>query len=99
MNAIQVMLEADPLAIAMRVLGRKRDSWQGTATELMKLLAEVGYQEAESSSALSGSLRKSAPHLRKVGVDVRFLNRKAKTCTIHVTWSSSASSASRDDGE
>ena len=82
MNAIQVMLEADPLAIAVRVLGRKRAPWQGTATELMKLLAEVGYQDSESSSALSGSLRKSAPHLRKVGVDVRFLKRTAKTRTI-----------------
>ena len=71
----------------------------GTATELMKNLAEVGYQDSESSSALSGSLRKLSPHLRKVGVDVRFLKSKGKARTIGVTCASSASSSSCDGGE
>jgi hypothetical protein len=69
MNAIQVMLEADPLAIGMRALGKRHDVWQGTATELMEVLAGVGYLGSESSSALSGSLRKVAPHLRKVSAN------------------------------
>jgi hypothetical protein len=94
MNAVQVMLEANPLAICVRKLGERREVWKGTATELREVLVAVGYSDTEqSSSALSGNLRKVAPHLRTVGVDVRFLPRRAKARIIHITWVASSPSS------
>jgi hypothetical protein len=42
MNAVQIMLEANPLAIAVRKMGSKHEFWKGNATELRQVLGTFG---------------------------------------------------------
>jgi hypothetical protein len=76
--AIETLVEQDPVAQAMRDLAESGE-WVGTATELLeKLSAQVGEanQKAKiwpkSPKALSNRLRRVAPSMRAVGVQIDF---------------------------
>jgi hypothetical protein len=80
-NAVRDSLEGDPVFISlMAFLDLKQGEWSGTATELMALLNTMtGYSYRRppagwprAANALSGIIRRMAPALRKVGVDVEF---------------------------
>jgi hypothetical protein len=91
MNAVQVMLEANPLAIAVRKMGSKHEFWKGTATELRQVLETFGYTDTEKNSlVLANKLRDIAPHLRRVGVDLDFKPRKANSRLITIAWTANA---------
>jgi hypothetical protein len=95
-EAVDTAIEADPVATAVRTLMRRRDKWDGTATELMHelgLLAGPEITKARgwpaNAQSLSGRLRRAAPPLRKVGIS--FTTRQeghAKTRMIHLFASS-----------
>jgi hypothetical protein len=67
--AIEVALEHDVLARAVRALMAERREWEGTASELRDLLG--GVSQIPSPKTLSDELNRLAPMLRTVGIDVR----------------------------
>ena len=72
--AIDSVLEHDALARAVRALMAKRRTWQGTATELLDQLGDV----SPNPKTLSDELRRLAPLLRSVGIDVRHHRTKVQ---------------------
>jgi len=79
--AHETALEASPVAGALRTWFDRRQSveWTGTAsdllTELGKIVGEVAQNRQDwpkSGRGLSGVLRRLAPNLRAVGIDVQF---------------------------
>ena len=77
-NAVYSMIEADPVACAIRSFMDKRTEWTGTALALLGALEEeVSEKTARvktwptSPSVLSGQLRRAATFLRKTGIDIK----------------------------
>ncbi len=75
--AVEATIEADPVAQAIRDLMEDRRHWRDTASELLRVL-EVEVSELvvrlkawpKSASSLSNRLRRAAPSLRAVGIEV-----------------------------
>ena len=92
-QAVESVIESDPVATAVRAVMATRTVWTGTASDLLGALAEVvGERGAKSKDwpdnprALAGRLRRAATVLRKVGVEIRFVREgRARTRTIHIT--------------
>jgi hypothetical protein len=84
LNAVGNILEANPVAVAVRDLaapggGGAAGRWEGTAADLLtKLTGRVDERTAKSKRwpvtprGMSGSLRRAATLLRKAGVQVEF---------------------------
>jgi hypothetical protein len=76
--AHELALDASSVALAVRALLDGRDEWRGTATDLLAALNatdEVARRHRgwpQTARALSGSLRRLAPDLRAVGLEVGF---------------------------
>ncbi len=78
-DAIDEILEAHPVASSMRQLMEYRPSWTGTAAMLLNALSENAMSAGrlpktwpDSPRGLSGDLRRIAPFLRKVGIEIIF---------------------------
>jgi hypothetical protein len=78
-EAVESVIDADPVAIAVRTFMAERTVWTGTATDLLEALGtEVSDRIAktktspDSPRALSGRLRRAATFLRKVGIEITF---------------------------
>ena len=92
-EAVEGVIDADPIAAAVRALMAARTEWTGTASELLGALAEMaGDRIAKSKTwpdsprALAGRLRRAATFLRKVGIEVGFEREgRARTRIIHIT--------------
>jgi len=92
-EAVDGVIEADPIAAAVRAVMTTRTDWTGTASELLGALAEmVGERVAkaktwpDSPRALAGRLRQAATFLRKIGIDIGFEREgRARTRTIWIT--------------
>jgi hypothetical protein len=95
-EAVEGVIEADPIAAAVRVLMAARTEWTGTASELLGALAvQAGERVAkaktwpDSPRALAGRLRRAATFLRKIGVEIGFEREgRARTRIIHITAAS-----------
>ena len=87
------MIDADPIATAVRAVMATRTVWTGTASDLLGALAEiVGERVAKSKTwpdgprALAGRLRRAATFLRKIGIEIGFGREgRARTRTINIT--------------
>jgi hypothetical protein len=84
-EAVEGVIEADPIANAVRALVSARSAWTGTASQLLGDLTQLaGDGTAKSKEwpstprALSGRLRRAATFLRKVGIEVNFGGREGK---------------------
>ena len=73
------MIDADPIAAAVRALMAARTEWTGTASDLLGALAEMAGERVakaktwpDSPRALAGRLRRAATFLRKIGVEIGF---------------------------
>lgn len=78
-EAIEDVLDADPVTAAVRAFIAERMSWSGTASQLLNVLAgevedRVTRSKAwpQSARPLSARLRRGATFLRKVGIAVDF---------------------------
>lgn len=78
-EAIDSVIEADPVGSAIRSLISAQTEWKGTASNLLGVLdEEVGEKVRKSKAwpssarALSGRVRRAATFLRKVGIDITF---------------------------
>ena len=84
-EAVEGVIEADPIANAVRALMLTRTVWTGTASDCLDALTELtGERTAKSKDwpnsprALSGRLRRAATFLRKVSIEVAFGNREGR---------------------
>ena len=92
-EAAETVLEADPVAAAVRTLMATRTEWSGIAASLLRVLEEiVGERAARSKTwpvsarSLGGQLRRLAPGLRKIGVKVAFERKgHGRNRTISIT--------------
>jgi hypothetical protein len=114
LGAVESVLEASPVAVAVRKFmeGLDRDvgaqtvAWKGAASELLALLANAAGDKAAKSKdwptngrALSGRLRRAASFLRRVGIDVDFGREgHARTRQIIITEHTRVS-ATEDTGK
>jgi hypothetical protein len=93
-EAVESVIDADPIAGAVRNLMTTRTVWTGTATGLLAELAGVVGDRAVKSKTwpssprgLTDRLRRAATFLRKIGIDIVFQKEKsrARTRTIIIT--------------
>jgi hypothetical protein len=75
---VETTIEADLVATAVRELVTRQERWEGSASELLAELNSAANEEKrrlrhwpKAPNVLSGGLRRAAPNLRKVGIDVR----------------------------
>ena len=91
-EVVDNVIEADPVAAAVRAVMEERTEWTGTATDLLGALAEsAGERVAKSKTwpasprALSGRLRQAATFLRKIGIEIDHVKEgRARTRIIHI---------------
>jgi hypothetical protein len=91
-EAVEGVIDADPIAAAVRALMATRMEWTGTASDLLGALADAAGERAAKSKtwpdgprALAGRLRRAATFLRKIGIEMSFGREgRARTRTIHV---------------
>jgi hypothetical protein len=91
-EAVEGVIDADPIATALRALMAARTEWTGTASDLLGALAEVAGERVaksktwpDSPRALAGRLRRAAAFLRKIGIEISFGREgRARTRTIHI---------------
>jgi hypothetical protein len=92
-EAVEGVIDADPIATAVRAVMATRTVWTGTASDLLGALAEVvGERVAKSKTwpdgprAMAGRLRRAATFLRKIGIEIGFGREgRARTRTINIT--------------
>ncbi len=98
-QAVEGVIDADPVASAVRALIAPRAEWTGTASELLSELSAMAGERLSQSKgwpdsprALSGRLRRAATFLRKGGIDILF-KREGRACTrfIHITSTKTSS--------
>jgi phage/plasmid primase-like uncharacterized protein len=87
---VEAVIDADPIACALRTLMASRSEWQGTASQLLAALSEmVGERVTKSKtwpdnhSALGGKVRRAATFLRRTGIKIDF-GRNGRRRTIHL---------------
>jgi hypothetical protein len=91
-EVVEDVIDADPIAAAVRAVVATRTEWTGTASDLLGALAEVVGERAaksktwpDSPRALAGRLRRAATFLRKIGIEISFRREgQARTRTIHL---------------
>jgi hypothetical protein len=92
-EAVENVIEADPVAAAVRAVMDAQTVWAGTASDLLGALGEAaGERVARSKSwpgsprALSGRLRRAATSLRKIGIMIDYTKEgRARSRIIHIT--------------
>ncbi|QYK45927.1 MAG: hypothetical protein KF794_04325 [Xanthobacteraceae bacterium] len=92
-EAVDGVIDADPIAAAVRAVMTTRTEWTGTASELLGALAEMAGERVaksktwpDSPRALAGRLRRAATFLRKVSIDIGFEREgRARTRIIRIT--------------
>jgi energy-coupling factor transporter ATP-binding protein EcfA2 len=110
-SAVEVVIEASAVGDAVRHFMSGRVRWEGTASELLRLLTPLVPEALarerswpKSARALSGKLRRAAPPLRKVGIDVAFVREghdreRTIVITTHSKVVANFASASSADTE
>ena len=91
-EAVDGVIDADPIAAAVRAVMATRTEWTGTASELLGALAEMAGERVakaktwpDSPRALAGRLRRAATFLRKIGIDIGFEREgRARTRIIRI---------------
>jgi hypothetical protein len=106
-DAVDAVLDADPVATALRSVMSTITEWSGTASALKGVLtAEAGdaitrtNDWPKSPRALSGRLRRAAPLLRKAGIKIEFEKDKTRKRTRKIIiTNSSAGGAPEKEAE
>jgi hypothetical protein len=78
-EAVDNVIDSDPIASAVRTMMAARPNWTGTASDLLVVLHRIaGEGVARSRSwpntprALAGKLRRALTFLRKIGIEITF---------------------------
>jgi hypothetical protein len=93
-SANEVAVEASAVSLAVRgMMAQRQEEWTGTATDLLQLLVDQAGESAtrdkdwpKTANALTNRLKRAAPAIRKVGVEIIFNPRtnSKRTITIRV---------------
>jgi hypothetical protein len=91
-DAVAGVIEADPIAVAIRTVMTRGTEWRGTAADLLGALAAGADERVtkakswpDSPRALAGRLRRAAPFLRKIGIKINFFREgRARTRIIQI---------------
>jgi hypothetical protein len=91
-EAVDAVIEADPVAAAVRAMIAGQTEWTGTASDLLDALGKMAGERVvkskiwpDSPRALSGRLRRAATFLRKTGVEIGFEREgRARTRMIRI---------------
>lgn len=102
-EAVEGVIDADPVAAAARAVMLERTEWTGTASDLLGALGEAAGERIaksktwpDSPRALSGRLRRAATFLRKIGIEVSFEREgRARTRVIRITAAGAGSVSER----
>jgi hypothetical protein len=77
--AVESIVEGDPLATRIRTIMGQRNTWRGSASDLLRLCAESTREDASMSPpwarnprALAGRLRRAQTFLRMLDIDISF---------------------------
>jgi len=97
-DATEVVIDADPVATALRRHMEARPEWTGTATDLLGALTPLvgehvrrGRHWPASARGLSGQLTRLAPALRRIGISVEHSRQgHAGTRTLRMVRESGA---------
>jgi hypothetical protein len=99
------VIDADPVAASVRALMDDRTDWHGTASKLLAALSEVAGERTmrarewpETPRGLSGRLRRAAPFLRRIGIEVTFARTGHEKARVIRITRAPAFSASENDG-
>ena len=93
-SAVGLTLQADPVATAVISLMSDRATWTGTASDLLTVLGLLVPPETQrrgklwptQAHFLAGKLRRAAPALRKVGIEVKFIREgRDRTRLVRLT--------------
>ena len=91
-EAVETVLNANPVATAVRVFMTTQTTWTGTATDLLDLLGRIVGEKATKAKTwpadatrLGGKLRQAATFLRKVGIEINMGERKGRGRTRNIT--------------
>jgi hypothetical protein len=92
-EAVESVIDADPVATAVRAVMATRTEWTGTASDLLGALAEAAGERVaksktwpDSPRALAGRLRRAATFLRKIGIEISFRREgRARTRIVRIT--------------
>jgi len=86
---VEQSLEADQVAVAVRLLMAERDSWEGNASTLLEALETLIPESTKRSKpwpkaahVLSNRLKRASTFLRKVGIKVEFSKSGDRKITI-----------------
>jgi hypothetical protein len=78
-EAVASVIEADPVAVAVRTLAMEQTVWTGNASALLGTLSALAGERISKSKSwpdsprvLSGRLRRAATFMRKIGIEVAF---------------------------
>lgn len=98
-NAVEISLEANVIANAIKALMERRPHWQGTAADLLtelNLNTDTRIRESKNwpqdSNRLGGRLKRLATDIRRTGINIsfsrqRFDGRVTRWITVHKTTS------------
>ena len=81
-NAINVMLSHDAIAKEVRRLLVKRTVWTGTVDDLLDIVGPT--TKIKSTKKLSDDLRRLAPMLRSIGIQIVYEQRTAERRPIRI---------------
>ena len=91
-EAVETVLNANPVATAVRAFMAMQTTWTGTATDLLDLLGRVVGEKATKAKTwpadatrLGGRLRRAATFLRKVGIEIDSGKREGRASTRIIT--------------
>lgn len=86
-EAHETALEASPVALAIQQMMATRQSWRGTATDLLTELAKLVDDRTRQSKGWAGNARslgkaltRLAPDLQGIGIEVKFERTNSKRC-------------------
>jgi hypothetical protein len=92
-EAIEGVIDADPIATAVRAIMAARTQWTGTASDLLGVLGEAAGEAQrkartwpDSPRTLAGRLRRAATFLRRIGIEISFRREgRARTRIIRIS--------------
>jgi len=103
---VEQSLEADQVAVAVRLLMAERDSWVGNASVLLEALEALIPESTKRSKVwpkaahiLSNRLKRASTFLRKVGLEVEFSKSGDRKITIRKGSEKSVRSAHSAQGQ
>ena len=90
-DANELALEASLITAPLKSFASQHSPWEGTASEMLSCLTAIAGEKVakekgwpKKPNALSHELRRLAPNLRKIGVDVRLDDSTKKKRLISI---------------